>query len=185
MVLRNALIFLVLIMIAGCTMKAPVYGLRPEYPENRFGGPYGPDAASVVFVKVDSLHPTFRWESFPRSHDVKEDKQGMLSRIKDVTYDLKIWRYVNESLTLIYSRQGLPENNHKIENPLETCSKYLWTVRARFRIDDQTRVTEWGVSKLPWRAPSPQSLPYVPNPNLYRFKTPCHKTATDDSEGNK
>lgn len=173
------LFFLLLLIVAGCTFKASTYGLRPEYPENRFCGPYKCATPEIVFTEVDSLQPTLKWEAFPRPHDAKEDKHGMLSRINDVTYDLKIWSSENEFPALIYSRQGLPEPFHKIEHPLKACAKYFWSIRASFKIDKETRVTEWGISTIPagWAVRRSST---VPNPNLYRFKTPC--TSIDEKQ---
>ncbi|MCX7771199.1 MAG: hypothetical protein N2202_09015, partial [Proteobacteria bacterium] len=130
----------------------------------------------IVFTEVDSLQPTFKWASFPKSRDIERDEQGFLIKIRDVTYDLKIWKSENEFPGyLIYSRQSLPEPFHKIEQLLEPCAKYFWTVRARFKIDGETRVTEWGISAIPGGLMVRKSHE-IPNPNLYRFKTPCIKT---------
>lgn len=177
--LRNVIfLILVYILLYGCSSvgtSTPTLGLRPEYPENRTSG------TQILFVDVDSLQPTFRWESFPRPHDFKADTQGMLSRIKNITYALKIWRIENGLPSeVIYSRFGLPMPSHKIEIPLETCAKYFWTVRARFELDGQTRVTEWGISQLPRLAVPDRIRQQIPQTNLYRFKTPCQKTTIDD-----
>lgn len=170
-----------LLVGVGCTFKVPTYGLRPVYPENRNrGGLF--DGYESVFLKVDSLQPTLRWEPFPRSHDIRRDHQNLLSRIRDVTYDLKIWNSTYEFPDrVIYTRQGLLEPFHKIEQPLEPCAKYFWTVRARFKIDGETRVTEWGISEVP-RGQEVRKSSIIPNPNLYRFRTPCLKTSTDKKQ---
>lgn len=150
----------VLLLVSGCTRPVPVSGLRPEYPEVHWS-----------FVEVDSLQPTLRWESFPRPQDREANREGLLSRIRNVTYDLKIWRVENDyPVELIYTRQGLPEPSHRIEAPLAPCTKYFWTIRARFTLDGHTRVTEWGVMG---DTDLTRRLPRVPNPFSYRFKTPC------------
>lgn len=149
-------LLVVLLLLAGCALPIPVSGLRPEYPEVRAG-----------FVEVDSLQPTLRWESFPRSQDHAEDKEGLLSRIRNVSYDLRIWRAENDyPVELIYARQALPEPVHKVEAPLEPSTNYFWTIRARFELDGHTRVTQWGVVATGRR------LPLIPNPFYYRLKTP-------------
>ena len=170
---RSALFWLAaLTWLVGCTRPAPVSGLRPEYPEAR-SKVLG---SEVPFVKLDSVQPTLRWESFPRPQDHEADKEGLLSRIRNVTYDLKIWRADEKSAIeypaeLVYSRRGLPEPWHKLEDPLKPSTKYFWTVRARFELDGQTRITEWGVTEHP-QFPQVARLPVVPNPMYYRFKTP-------------
>ena len=183
--LKCILIFAVLLFATSCSMKGPVFGLKPEYPENRI------DTDEIVFVEVDSLQPTFRWESFPRPQDLIEDKEGMLNLMRNVTYDLKIWSAEDDDpYAIIYSKQGLREPYYKLDEPLEPCSKYFWTIRARFEIDSKVRVTEWGISKregshqiynlMDIGIKSPLALgrrsPIVPNPALYRFKTSCPKS---------
>lgn len=180
--LRRVLIFAVLLFATSCSMKAPVFGLKPEYPENRI------DTDEIVFVEVDSLQSTLRWESFPRPQDLREDKEGMLYLMRNVTYDLKIWSAEGDYLdAIIYSKQGLREPYYKFEEPLEPCSKYFWTIRARFEIDGKVKITEWGISQ--WGVPHQiyhhmdidinsslalgRRSPIVPNLALYRFKTPC------------
>lgn len=160
--------------VVGCTRPIAVRGLRPEYPEALW------DSFSNKghFVEVDSLRPTLRWEPFPRPQDRQADNEGLLKRIRNVTYDLKIWRAYEEGpieypAEVAYSRRGLQGPSHQVEEPLESATKYFWTVRARFELDDQPRVTEWGVTGVrvvPFSAVA--RLPVVPNPLHYRFKTP-------------
>jgi len=175
------LCFLASIMASGCAHEAAVVGLRPEYPKNLVS------ASEIKFVRVESLQPTVRWEAFPRQQDREADTEGLLSRIGTVTYELKIWRSSDDYIPmylpshLIYSRQGLAQPSHRIEQPLQPNTKYLWSVRACFELDGQPRVTEWGLSREPplvpvgsakTNPPSPRRSPSIPNPNYYRFKTP-------------
>ena len=183
--LKCVLIFAVLLFASSCSMKAPVFGLKPEYPENRI------DTDEIVFVEVDSLQPILRWESFPRPQDLIEDKGEVLYLMRNVTYDLKIWSAKGDYFyAIIYSKQGLREPYYKLERPLEPCSKYFWTIRARFEIDCRIRVTEWGISQRVFSHQNCHRMdidinsstalgrrsPIVPNPALYRFKTPCPKS---------
>jgi hypothetical protein len=102
-----------------------------------------PNASSTNKV-INTLQPTFRWEAFPASWDIREDRKGIVDRISDVTYDLRLWR-VNEKSgkELIYEKKGLKDNKHKIECSLKPASNYLWTVRARFKLDDKYKSTYW------------------------------------------
>ena len=166
-----------LLIIAGCILPANVTGLGPEYPPAGWnfwsGGPAYPD--------VDSLRRTLRWESFPRREDLEADRAGVLRRLNAVTYDLKIWKAIEgypitriqrEEKTagpgeLIYSRTGLPTPHHRLETPLEQSTQYFWTVRARFKINGRSRVTEWGEQIIvAGRLFDPQIVSH------YRFKTP-------------
>ncbi len=96
------------------------------------------------FVQVDSPKPTLQWKSFPTAKDIKADKKGDLSRIREVTYDLKIWRAedpLNEDT--IYRRTRLVNASHKIESPLIPLTRYFWSVRVRFKLDGREIETNW------------------------------------------
>lgn len=164
--------FLVLLwpVLPACTTThQSVFGLQPEYPEVLFS------QGKIVFVEIDSLQPTFKWESFPRPKDIEADREGLLGQISEVTYDLKVWHAEG----LIYSREGLPDPYHKFERVLPPSHNFIWTIRARFKLDGQPRVTEWGMSQYPQRisrkkyGPSIRRSRVIPNPNYYRFKTPA------------
>lgn len=106
---------------------------------------------------ANSLQPTLKWQSF----------QG-----EDVTYDLKIWRSQDgrDPTELVYGRERLTKPYHNIEAPLQPDTCYLWTVRARFKMAGQTRVTGW--STLPCKP-----YPFIGEPSsapskYYRFVTP-------------
>lgn len=181
--------------MVGCTRPIAVRGLRPEYPEALLNGA----SQKASFVKVDSLRPTLRWEPFPRPEDHKAGREGLVSGIGDVTYDLKIWEAYEEGpveypAELVYSRRELREPWHKLEEPLKPSTKYFWTIRARFELHGQARVTEWGVTGVwvppfaalaghreerddarRWSEPLLGRLDVVPNPLHYRFKTPSER----------
>ena len=164
--------------------------------------PYNPPFCGIDFIShkvsfsdVDSLQPTFQWEAFPRDKDRKSDAVGMLTRVSETTYDLKIWRghngYPEE---LIYQRLGMsaPERviqtisptgierrvriaEHAIEMTLEPSAEYYWSVRARFNLDGQTRITRWSYSRIPWSPGIPDpclSQGGIPITRYFRFKTP-------------
>jgi hypothetical protein len=98
----------------------------------------------IRFVQVDSLKPTLQWKSFPTAKDINADKSGDLSRICEMTYDLKIWRaedLLNEDI--IYSRTQLENASHKIESPLIPLTRYFWSVRVRFKLDGRDIETNW------------------------------------------
>lgn len=184
------------VMIAGCgglRYPATTAGLRPDYPEVLVGY-YG----QAEFAEVDSLQPTLRWEVFPGLPSGGSVRKGPVSRTQHVTYDLTIWHAESDfRAMLVYARHGLPSPSHTIEPPLQQCTPYLWTIRARFELDGQTRVGEWGVivptaeelqrlgvSRHGFTQVEPKDiarrLPRVPNPFWYRFKTPCPKQGSSN-----
>lgn len=183
------ILLLLTLSLTACSMKSQTYGLKPLYPENRrssgaFGSPV------ILFTEVDSLQPLLRWEPFPTPEDRELYREGLFESIKDIRYDIKIWLSDNDSPgLLIYSETGLPEPQFKLQKSLLYCSKYFWSIRARFEVEGKTRVTDWGVStgilpeylekrgygRLYHWAGFIGRIPFIPNPNLYRFKTPCPK----------
>lgn len=152
--------------------SVPHYVLSPVYPalDSCFlcEGPFSKRAHRAIgnleFVEVASLQPTLQWERFPRDHD-RVDADGHYHTITDVRYDLRVFDTAIPSSTNIvlvpaqqvYDARDISEPYHKIESGLHDCSDYFWTVRARFKLDGQVRVTEWagafdvgGWSEKPW-----------------------------------
>lgn len=127
------------------------------------------------YVKVDSLQPTLQWESFPIPDDKTADKMELLSGIKNVAYDLKIWRVENDfPVELVYARQRLPDCTHKIEYILKPSTTYFWSVRASFQLDGKYRTTKWSYSRSPYppSVQDPCTLDYIPVSNYCRFISP-------------
>ena len=153
-----------LLALAGCGQ--PIYnpGLRALYPQQRMI--LFVDPPPGAFVPVDSLRPTLKWEAFPRSRDLNGSKADLYRRIEDIRYELVLAE--TGSPDRIYRREGLKEASHKVEIPLKRRTKYLWTVRACFRIGEEPRCTEWGAIS-DWE----QSAVWHPNFTAsYRFETP-------------
>jgi len=164
------IVLLLVLALAACTRPLEVAGLRPISPE-----PYS------LAPKLDSLQPALRWEPFPRPADLGADRAGWVYRARHVTYDLRIWRAARDYYSsqdvypaeLVYSRTALAAPEHTVETPLERDTQYLWSVRARFELDGQQRVTPWSVLLLPGQSglDDPRSMS-VPPRGYYRFATP-------------
>lgn len=131
----------------------PEYVLRPVYPlpvksfdlRGPFIAKYRTSWAGLRFVPVDDLQPTLRWESFPRPVDVA-GLGGQAGRFGDVRYEVVVYDNLAvdfESSQRVYRRTELAEPSHRIEQALQPCGQYFWTVRAHFRVDGWPRVTEW------------------------------------------
>ncbi len=153
----------------------PHYVLKPLYPEVKRGGldlremfsdRYVGGSGGMEFTRVDDVRPTFRWEAFPRAVDLAGGKEGG-GRYTDVSYEIAVHEAEMNRLgrvkyfaagPLRYLRKGLPNPEHRMEEPLEPCGRYAWTVRPRFKLDGQPRLGEWtgayGISDLnppPWK----------------------------------
>ncbi len=123
------------------------------------------DKPPAAFVSVHSLQPTLKWESFPGGRRLKDGSADLYGRIRDVSYELVL--APADALDQVYHRDALKGPEHTIETPLKPQTKYLWTVRACFRLDDEPRCTEWGAVS-DWE----QSCVGHPNFDSYRFVTP-------------
>lgn len=172
----------VLASLGGCTFSMPVHGLEPD-PPARWAFWLGRPA----FAEVESLQPTLSWEAFPRLFDRDNDPERDLSRVRDVTYDLRIWRADtgHDVVMLVrgnqaswnpgstvpgnvtYSRQGIAATSHRVEVPLAPSTKYYWTVRARFVLDGLPRITEWS-----YQGTKRGALLHPPVFSYFRFETP-------------
>jgi hypothetical protein len=135
-------------------------------------------------ARVDTLQPTFKWESFPREKDGKADQVDILNRIRDITYEFRLWRGKNGAPDeRIYTRQGIPASEHTVEIVLEPSTEYFWTVRAEFNLGGQRRVTKWSYSRLPWPPGLDPCLDNsIPLYHYYRFLTPSPRGNETSSE---
>lgn len=126
--------------------EVPAYVLRPLDPplDTRFailGALRGAfmdsqraSAARLPFSYLSELQPTLRWQAFAQA--------------ANATYDLRIFEAVEREMFFVparelYRREGLPHASHRLEQALQPCGRYFWTVRAVFRLANATRVTEW------------------------------------------
>jgi len=154
---------LISVIFAGCA-QAVVLGLEPKSPVQKSSHALWPhEYWNYGSAFADSLQPTLQWEAFPRPHDPVEGQEEVLSQVSGVSYELKLWRAdsvfpvrrfwpggVIELQDPVYVRQKLPNPWHRIEVPLEPCSVYFWTIRARFELHGRLRVTRWAELMTQW-----------------------------------
>jgi len=170
-------------------------GLSPRSPGPVFMAALPIHGATPM---VDSLCPLLVWEAFPRGADQEGDSGKLLDRLSEVRYDLRIWTSVGGGPgPLVYERLGLdlPVHaeggsstvEHRLDLPLSPGREYLWSVRARFKLDGQERATRWSMNQDPDARAQPASkrwfgptLPHrepclnegIPPLRHHRFRTP-------------
>jgi hypothetical protein len=171
----RCLLVSILTFAGGCAAAkpCPAVGLRPLplLVADYYSWKSAPCSYGAFTREADSLQPTLRWEPFPRPEDLTVDKAGRLVTVRNPTYELRIWRAADDfPAELVYVRNGLSEPIHTVETPLAPEILYLWTIRARFALDGEPRVTEWGVPLL--GEGSDARGTEIPTRWYYRFKTP-------------
>ena len=151
----------VLLLWATSCGPVKVVGPRPLYPE-----------ANDDYIEIDSRQPTLRWEAFPNAEFLDAMPKGIEDRIADLTYDLRIWRAVEDyPAELAYARSGLAKPQHRLEVALDPAKQYHWTVRARFTLNGRSRVTHWGML-AEGSCIGADRKSRVPSLCHYRFSTP-------------
>lgn len=154
----------------------PPYALKPTDPvvtrnfdlRGAFADRYKGGLGGLAYPYVNSIQPTLAWERFPRSFDRLDPAQ-----VSNVTYDLRIYRAVPTGVVfstgpLVYERSGITEPNHRVEEALTPCQRYTWTVRAQFKLNGQSRATEWGNAVNAWAGFAPPMEPW----EIRRNETP-------------
>ena len=124
-----------------------------------------PDKSVADGATLDaSASGVLRWEAFPPAR-LLEASGVAAERITDVHYDLHIFEGRDapfysvqlEPPSHIALARNLLRNEFRLPFPLPYCRSLRWSIRARFKLDGVSRVTEW--SGLP-------SKPAVPTGRL-------------------
>ena len=195
------------------------YVLAPEFPKLVtcvFCGPI--NFGRFEFIAVDNQQPDFRWERFPRLGELGAGETGPAPSVTDVSYELRVYRsnrYFKHTFVqfgfimmipipipitvdvwntagMVYERTGITQPRHRVELPLEPCTRYHWTVRARYALDGMPRATEWaGVfppDRAPWTLRHHYALETIdprikgvfaisPSAYYYPFRTPAEQAS--------
>lgn len=134
-----------LFLFSGCGYEATCYGLRAIYPPVQMGAMLTESNGQLEYPVVGSRQPTLQWEPFAPA-------PGEFRGTVFLTYDLRIWDAATGTPgALIYERSGLPSSRHRAEVPLRPGSRCFWSVRARIRVNGETRLTDWSHSLHPYR----------------------------------
>ncbi len=145
------------------------FGLVPVSPVTR--GQLTDDddviTSRLAWTTVNELRPKLEWQAFPRPGDVAASPKDM-KKVRNVRYDLVIARERNlVPAEIVYERRGLVGATHRTDTALARGTRYFWTVRARFELDGQQRLTEWGSVHFKAR-----ENVTAPSQFSYRFRTP-------------
>ena len=166
---RNLVLVIIVIFLGGCTTST-FYGLKPIYPST---------GLPTNFKGVDSLQPELQWQS---------------ASGQNLQYDLIIWETtwggvisskVGKPLYLqkgrvVYYKESIQGNSHKIDVTLEPDTYYFWSVRTR----TENTLSDWSTYEykrtLFWLIGG-HTVECHNSP--FRFKTP--KKSIDSLSGKK
>ena len=149
--------------------------------------------------KVKGVLPALQWEAFPSQAPREPRVNPEFPNITDIRYDLRIWSSAGGGPgDLVYERLNLnlearteplsaPEDakegvptaapvsfvEHRLDEPLAPNTEYLWSVRARYRLNGELRATRWSILAFssPGR-PDPCHYDGIPPDRYHRFRTP-------------
>lgn len=124
----------------------------------------------VAYGMTDSLQPTFKWDPLPRPEDQTPQNAGIIAKISDVRYDIRIWEALDDRRGPLEAEGvDLPAPTYTPDTPLKPNTKYFWSFRAHYRLGGAPLRTGWAIL---WE----MEAGCIPNPvpdNLYfRFVTP-------------
>ncbi len=157
-------IFATLTLFTGCAPNSLIIGLMPIEPKHH----------PTKFKETDSLQPLLKWAPLT-IEAIKERGDKDADKISDITYDLRIWKVTNNFMDLpVYTRHSLTEPQHKVEIKLRPETDYFWSVRARYKLDGRTRITDWSFAPATYANQLTVSdvRNRIPPPYMYRFRTP-------------
>ncbi len=120
--------------------------------------------------QLASRTPSFSWEAFPREWDVVP---GM-SRddFRNVRYEFRIYPAHLKGIgyrvraSALEEASGLTEPHYTLQEKLDFCRQYMWTVRAVFELNGVPRQTEWAGAFNLYQ--SMQEKPWFSRRNLRR-----------------
>jgi hypothetical protein len=132
--------------------------------EMEFPGPsaISPGSSFLWPPTIDTLQPTLAWNAFRIPDETADAAKGM-TRAAMLGYEICIWRqYQGEQRSpgqksphgCIYRHRGGPETSHAVEAPLLPETRYFWSVRTRFKVDNDEYLTGWNLVPLEFYTPA-------------------------------
>jgi hypothetical protein len=91
-------------------------------------------------ARLNSTTPELSWDFVLLGDDSHLPAQPDIDN-ESITWDIRIQR----GDEIDYERHALPAQTHTLEEELETCSDYAWSVRPRYLLEGDVRVGEWMV----------------------------------------
>lgn len=134
------------------------YGFLGGELERELPGPSAISPGSSFFLPptIDTLQPTLAWNAFRFPDETADAAKGM-TRAATLGYDVCVWREQQAKQRsprgCIYRHRGGPETSHTVEAPLLSGTHYFWSVRTRFKVDNDQYLTGWNRFPLEFYTP--------------------------------
>lgn len=143
-----------LLTVRSPAQKKQGYLVKASKPKNKvclFGCKFT-TAKNYGFYETKTTQPTFEWDAFEPQFAADPLVEGQTLSSNQVEYDLRIHRAVPIPITnktlgagdVVQEFRAIESNSMTLDEPLEHCTAYVWTVRSRFDIDGKTHLTHWG-----------------------------------------
>lgn len=138
------------------------YGFLRGELEMELPGPGAISPGSSFFrpPTIDTLQPTLAWNAFRFPDQTADGAKGM-TRATTLGYEVCIWRQhqpdQGSPRGCIYRHRGGPETSHRVEAPLLPETRYFWSVRMRFKVDNDEFLTGWNLRPLEFYTPATAS----------------------------
>jgi hypothetical protein len=85
-----------------------------------------------------SVSPSVAWELTLGDQDAQHAWANGLGET-DIDFDLEIY----DGHRLVYARERIPDPVHQLQQDLEPCQTYRWSVRPVYRVGNQAKFGEW------------------------------------------
>jgi len=138
------------------------YFLDAVYPPS-IGKPFPLPEHSIGFglagtKEIAERQPRLRWTAMPHRAGNEHKKKEFDIPARELRYDVRVFK---DGL-VVASADALERPEYRLQAPLEPCHGYFWTFRARFTLDNRTRVTDWSQPYVGWLEPWNSRYPVVP-----------------------
>ncbi len=140
--------------------------LRPVHSESFSGAP----RRDYSSADVNTLTPTLTWELILFGGG---DYGEWVEKIDETqaVYDLEIY----DGDRLVYYAGDIQAVHHLVQEELERCTSYRWSVRPSYLIEGKTRVSDWMINNPIQNVWDPRSLnPPEASERFPLIKTPCN-----------
>ena len=94
------------------------------------------NASGCLPIRVETSTPSFSWQPVPETRN----GETLAVPAEALRYDFRVF---DDGLREVHRADDLVTPDYIMPAPLDAKAVYYWTVRARFELNGETRVTDW------------------------------------------